>query len=225
MRPRGSRSEAVEARTALRLARKEKRQEGRREGILDAARRVLAANGLEGLTLGAVASEADLSKPALHYYFPTREDLVGALTADYLSREADAVIAAVHAAKTDRGAAEAALRAKVAFAAADLQGFRVAYVLPLVVTLPRELTVSRVYPPGIRTMDALSERLARVELAKGLSPRKLANLCFCLAQGVLSLVSGLAAIGGATKFPLDELTDEACALLASAMKAPRKLRG
>lgn len=225
MRRRGSAPDPEAAdRTALRLARKEKRHEGRREAILEAARRVLAEGGLEGLTLAAVAHAADLSKPALHYYFPTREDLVGALTADWLAREADAVIAAVAAAKTDAGAAEAALRAKIAFAAADFPGFRVAYVLPLVVRLPRAVTVAKIYPPGIRTMDALSERLARADLAPELSPRKVANLCFCLAQGVLSLVSGLEAIGGSTRFPLEELTEEACVLLGRAVGARKGKR-
>ncbi len=213
---------AEKARKELRIARKELRQEARREALLEAARRVVARGGLEGLTLAAVAAEADLSKPALHYYFPTREDLVGALSADYLAREADAVIAAVTAAKSDADAGVAAIRAKVAFAAADLGGFRVAYLLPQVVRLPRAITVARIYPPGIRTMDALSARLARVELAAGLTPRRLANLCFCLAQGVLSLVAGLEAIGGSTAFPLQELTDEAAALFTAACKARRR---
>lgn len=44
--------------------------------ILDAAMRVLARDGSSGLTIAAVAEEADVSRGLLHYYFRNKEDML-----------------------------------------------------------------------------------------------------------------------------------------------------
>jgi AcrR family transcriptional regulator len=44
--------------------------------ILDAASRVVRRDGAHGLRMAAVASEAGVSKALVHYYFPTRQDLL-----------------------------------------------------------------------------------------------------------------------------------------------------
>jgi AcrR family transcriptional regulator len=44
--------------------------------ILDAACRVIAREGADGLRMSAVASEAGVSTALLHYYFATRSDLL-----------------------------------------------------------------------------------------------------------------------------------------------------
>jgi AcrR family transcriptional regulator len=46
--------------------------------ILDAAARVVRRDGAHGLRMAAVASEAGVSKALVHYYFPTRQDLLRA---------------------------------------------------------------------------------------------------------------------------------------------------
>lgn len=53
------------------MARRDTRQE-----ILEAAGRVVLAQGASGLTLEAVAAEAGLSKGGLLYHFATKEDLL-----------------------------------------------------------------------------------------------------------------------------------------------------
>jgi AcrR family transcriptional regulator len=50
--------------------------------IKDTARRILVAEGPEGLSLRAIAREMGMTAPALYRYFPSREELVGALIAD-----------------------------------------------------------------------------------------------------------------------------------------------
>jgi AcrR family transcriptional regulator len=47
--------------------------------ILEAARRVLAARGLEGLTIEAVANEANVSRTLIPYHFGSRAGLVAIL--------------------------------------------------------------------------------------------------------------------------------------------------
>jgi AcrR family transcriptional regulator len=50
--------------------------------IKDTARRILVADGPDGLSLRAIAREMGMTAPALYRYFPSREDLIGALIAD-----------------------------------------------------------------------------------------------------------------------------------------------
>jgi len=49
----------------------------RRAQILDCTCRVIARDGADGLRMAAVAREADVSSALLHYYFETREILIG----------------------------------------------------------------------------------------------------------------------------------------------------
>jgi AcrR family transcriptional regulator len=51
------------------------------ESILEAARRAIAERGPGKLTLSAVASAAGISRPTLYRWFPTKEDLLAAITA------------------------------------------------------------------------------------------------------------------------------------------------
>jgi TetR/AcrR family transcriptional regulator, cholesterol catabolism regulator len=57
--------EVAESKSALTRAR-----------ILDAAARVLSANGYAGLRLTDVAAEAEIQAPAIYYYYASRDELV-----------------------------------------------------------------------------------------------------------------------------------------------------
>jgi len=61
--------------------------------IKDTARRILVAEGVDGLSLRAIAREMGMTAPALYRYFPSRERLVEALIAD-LYDELTATLAA-----------------------------------------------------------------------------------------------------------------------------------
>lgn len=203
-----------------RQARKERRQQGRRAELLTAARAVLAREGVAGLTMEAVAAAADVSKPAVFYYFRSKEELVGALAVEQLEAEVAVLEAAVAGAASGVAALAALARAKVDFYAQDLDSFRVAYLWPQLIGLQPELLRERVYPLSQRVNDALEARLredARAgRLAPGFEPRRLANLAWTTAHGLLSLVAGLERAGGTTHHTLVQLRDEACALLSRA---------
>lgn len=66
----------------------------RREMILAAARRVFAAEGLEGASLRAIAKEAGYTHGALYFYYASKEQIYGDLLAGSLDRLQDAVHAA-----------------------------------------------------------------------------------------------------------------------------------
>ncbi len=68
--------------------------------IKDTARRILVAEGPDGLSLRAIAREMGMTAPALYRYFPSREELIGALIADLY----DELTATLSTAATTAGA-------------------------------------------------------------------------------------------------------------------------
>jgi AcrR family transcriptional regulator len=54
----------------------EKRQEKRKDELVDAAFELIADNGFEGLRTRDVAAKAGVNIATLHYYFPTKESLI-----------------------------------------------------------------------------------------------------------------------------------------------------
>lgn len=228
MPPRGSdrrrREEATASAAAdpvaRRIARKERRQADRRGVILAAARRVLAGQGIGALTIGAVAAEADVSKPAVYYYFTSREDVLGSLAAEIIEQEVAALERAIDGADDGVEALAALVRARVDRYESDLDAFRIAYVWPQLVELPPALLRERILPLSARVNDRLEARLAADRRAGrlhgSLHPRRLANLAWITAHGLLSLVASLETAGGATAASVAQLRDEACALLRRA---------
>lgn len=74
-----------------------------RERILDAAARVLNANGYAGTRLSDIADIARLQAPAIYYYFPSRDDVIQEVVQVGLRRvitDVDAALAALPAAAT-----------------------------------------------------------------------------------------------------------------------------
>jgi AcrR family transcriptional regulator len=79
-------------------------RETRRQQILDAAAELLAGNGLAGTSVDAVARRAGIAKGTVYLYFPSWQDLLGALRARYvhgLAGRAEAVFG--HADPADPG--------------------------------------------------------------------------------------------------------------------------
>ncbi len=58
----------------------------RRQALVQAAYRQLAQRGFEGLRTREVAAEAGVNIATLHYYFPTKEALIGAVLAHTMQR-------------------------------------------------------------------------------------------------------------------------------------------
>lgn len=65
-----------------------------RNRILRAARQVINERGYRAATFQAIAQSAGLSRPTLHYYFATREDIYEALVTDASAVIADCVATA-----------------------------------------------------------------------------------------------------------------------------------
>jgi len=62
-----------------------------RARILRAAREVINERGYEAANFQAIASRAGLSRPTMHYYFHTREEIYDCLIAEAYSIVADCI--------------------------------------------------------------------------------------------------------------------------------------
>ena len=61
--------------------------------ILDVAERLAQTRGFNGFSYADVAAELEISKPSLHYHFPSKAELGEALIGRYAVRFADALVA------------------------------------------------------------------------------------------------------------------------------------
>lgn len=110
LRPVPSADEQAEAQRQLEL--RQQRQlamsDTRRAHVLDAARRVFAARGVEGASIREIAREAGYTAGALYSYFDSKEAICAALVAESLDR----LQAEVLAARAPKGQPAKALVAK-----------------------------------------------------------------------------------------------------------------
>ncbi|MBN8494265.1 MAG: TetR/AcrR family transcriptional regulator, partial [Burkholderiales bacterium] len=113
-----------------------------RQSILQAAESVLLREGLDALTLDAIAAELGLTKQGLYYHYPSKEALLAELALQEWTAAADAVHAATEAATNAADALEALVRSYVARYAQRLPVFRLAtqgsQLSPLAARLARE---------------------------------------------------------------------------------------
>jgi AcrR family transcriptional regulator len=93
-----------------REARNERRRDQTRAEILETARGVVLKSGLAGFTLSAVADELALTKPALYYYFDSKEALLFELLLREWVEAATEVEAAVDGTASGAEAVEVLMR-------------------------------------------------------------------------------------------------------------------
>jgi AcrR family transcriptional regulator len=93
-----------------REARNERRRDQTRAEILDTARDAVLRSGLAGFTLSAVADELGLTKPALYYYFDSKEALLFELLLREWVESATEVQAAVEETESGTDAVEQLMR-------------------------------------------------------------------------------------------------------------------
>ncbi len=205
---------------ARRLARKARRQDNRRHVILARAREVLIEHGPVAFTMEQLAAAADTSKATLYYYFRSREDVLGALAVEVLRREVEALGRAVIHAATGIDALAALVRARVEHHLADPDGFRILYQWAPVLGDPQRLLLAEVYPLSAVVNTTLEAKLLRDRKAgllhPAVDPRRLADLAWLTAHGLLSLALGSGPAQASTWGPL---VDEACATLVRAARA------
>lgn len=126
-----------------------------RERILDAAIRTLRESGLQSFTQIQVANSAGVRQSHLTYYFPTRDDLLEAVTA----RVVEGLAAGVRsAAAGEEEGGHGAMLERLATSVADLEHMRM--FVAMIVEADGEPLLRDVMVGGTRRMEeALAETL------------------------------------------------------------------
>ena len=217
-------------RTAAAGAREQHRERLRaltRQSILHAAEAVLLREGLDALTLDAIAAELGLTKQGLYYHFPSKEALLAELALQEWTAAAEAAQAATEAAATAADALEALVRSYVARYAQRLPMFRLATqgnsLSPLAARLARQQLDAirplndRMYGPTERKLRA-AQRAGRADAA--LDPRRLAFVAHTSAMGLLTMQLMVSSVDDPLRHAPQSLVDELCRALRAAVGGP-----
>ncbi|MEM9188719.1 MAG: TetR/AcrR family transcriptional regulator [Myxococcota bacterium] len=195
-----------------RLERKERRQATRKKALVDAARKVIARDGLEGLTLAAVAAEVDVSPPAIYYYYRSKEALAEAVAMALVVEETDTCVRAIEDVEPVDALA-ACVHARVDHYLAHPQNYLLLYQLFVTVGFSEKNLEHGLYAQGYRLLGRLEEAILASQkegrMAPGLDARKLANVAFAISQGILAMQIGTESAGGSLRFTARELTESA----------------
>jgi len=174
---------------------REKRRQAR-EDILDAARRVLKKQGVDAVTLAAVAADLGMTKPALYHYFPSKDALVRALVTSLLAEEIEALLAAVEADGNVKGTLSTLIHAFYNHYIGRLDAFRIIYCHSQLAGA-RSLgidpeTIRDEFNPRTRHLfDVLEQRLTATGAgsAERRQARQLAFTAWTSALGLMTMLS------------------------------------
>jgi TetR/AcrR family transcriptional regulator len=202
------------AREARRLMRKERRHAERRRAILDAARRLLVKSGTPCFTVSAVAAVAQVSKPAVYYYFESKEELVAALAAEVLHEETLVLRQAVTSAPDGAEVLVAMSRAYVEYHIADLPRFRILYAWSQVLELGARLAQTDAQAARRTLDDEIAGRLRRPG-----DPLRLVQAARATAHGLVCMAS-LGTEPGPTATRIAQMCDDICRALWRTSAAP-----
>lgn len=203
-----------------RRIRKELRHAERRRAILAAAQRLLLSEGMEKFTVSAVAAGARVSKPAVYYYFDSKEEILGELASELYRDEIRALERAVTAAGDGAPAIEALVRAFVAHYLGDLDHFRVLYVWGPIYGLGARLRAPDLRQERDRLAGSLARRLeaarASGQLVGEVRPAEALQLALSVAHGLVCVACG--ARPEEDTPPLANILDTACEALRARLE-------
>ena len=174
--------------------------------ILTIAQDLLGEKGLNGVSFDAIAARLGRSKQAVLYWFPTKADLLGAMFLPWLEAEAEIAEAALEPAAGRNDAIERFVRGVAEFHLADLNRYRMMYLVPQTTKpLQRQATgiVADVHPITDRIYGALA---AYLEGAPG-AERKEAVAIHSAVLGLVLMVSLADGLNDPLKHSADDLID------------------
>ena len=216
----GSPAEPQAPQVATRAAR---RRERSREEILDAARDLILAYGLRGLTLEGVAAAVGLTKAALYYYFPSKDALLEDLGLRSLRAQAQRLHDAVETTDSGPQALRSLIAETIRMNAQQMDDFRLSHLHPQLA--PDALRVGPQQLARVRPLNELSYAGAASRLAAGprgragVEPRLMAFLANQAALGVVMMKGLVEAFDDPLRYSDDELI-EALARIFEAAASP-----
>jgi AcrR family transcriptional regulator len=191
---------------------------GTRERIIEAARAIVRSGGPGKLTFDAVAGRLGLSKQAVIYWFPKKEDLIAGVALPLLRDEAEAGLSAIQAAEDASAAIRAFVQAVGKFHFVDLDRFRLMYVAPQTGTRPTVTMVGalgeQVHALTSSMYDALQMQFADLAGLTGVEARRAAVAAHMAVLGVAMMVALTQAMGDPLLHDQNDLLDTLAKLLS-----------
>jgi TetR/AcrR family transcriptional regulator len=207
-------------RDGRREARKRERHAERRRQIMQSARSLLVHQGIENFTIAQVAAVASVSKPAVYYYFESKEDLVCALSLEVLVAERARLERAVDDAESAVDALVALVRSRVDFYLEDRDSFRILHVWGPMLGLQSRLESSPQHAALLGLVVSLAQRLAderhRLRSSSRVVAAKVPELAWAMSQGIIAGTAlGPTREGDVAR--MRELRDSACRWLLDSL--------
>jgi AcrR family transcriptional regulator len=160
------------------VSRKDKRREGTRHEILDAAWEVAREHGLAALTLREVAARVGMQAPSLYSYFPSKDAIYDAMFAGAWGECLQSMTAHLQTIPGEpRAALKSVARHYFTFAVADLPR----YQLMNQRVLPRFRPSPEAYAPSVAVYEGLEDLLRRL----GIGDPDAADLYTALIGGLI----------------------------------------
>lgn len=186
--------------------------------ILNAAQEILDEGGFGAVSFDSIAKSLGISKQAVLYWFPSKQDLLAALLVSWLKAEANCAIKAIEGAQTEPEAIAAFVKTIAQFHAGNLNRFRMMYLAPQTVksVAPEPIdkdVLDRIHQITRSMYSALTERL---EGAPD-DARKRAAAIHSAVLGIVLMVGLADGINDPLKHTSDDLID---ALIRSMTTSP-----
>lgn len=190
-----------------------------REQILDVATDLFGRRGVDAVSLDVIAAEVGVAKQTLLYWFPSKDDLVGAVLTAAVAELSVGIEAAIRASTDDPlDRVDAVVRAV----------FRQAVRRPALLGLVREVSrlsspsgdrlLGAVTPLVARAVEYLQREMDRGRLRRG-DARLVASLCYATVTGIATEPEALRAVGWQpTIAELRRLRAELLAFLRAALR-------
>lgn len=174
-----------------------------RKAILEAAQALLAERGLAGLTFDAVAGRLHISKQAVIYWFPTKQELMAAISLPAIQAEAEVALAAMRAARPGADAVRAFVKSVAAFHLGDLDRFRLVYLAPQFGPATGRIEVGGRFGDTLHafTSAVFDELEEHVRLMRGVAPDRARREAVAIDMAVTGLVT-MVALTDAVRDPL-----------------------
>lgn len=185
--------------------------------ILTIARDILASEGLGAISFDAIARRLGKSKQAVLYWFPTKQDLLAEMFLPCLESEVEVAVTSLENSNCRDDAIRDFVRGVTKFHLADLNRFRLMYLLPQTIKSGSEAQqdiglVERVHPITDRLYGTLAGHLEGDDA----STRREA---FAIHAAVLGLVL-MCGLADKLQDPLKHSEDELVAALISRLSGP-----
>lgn len=190
------------------------KRERMRQEVLEEAKALLLAEGLDAVTLASVSSRLGMTKPAIYHYFPSKEALTRSLVGLLIDEEIGELEAAVNKAGPGDHPIGAMISAFHHHYRKNLHAFRFVYgQLQLYVKpelgIDAEMVRSEITPRTRHLFDLLESRLTSGEQGSR-DCRRMRRLAFVAWMSVLGLLTMIAIAEGMDDpllYPDEELLD------------------